>query len=82
MDARAVYELVKCVIIEFLDEMAEEDFVLVHGAIIAGLEVIHLDVKELIGLFAGTVHILTLSDVQVDDTYHGHPLSLIAVSSS
>jgi hypothetical protein len=41
----AVNELVKCVIIEFLNEMAQKDVILVHRIVVPRLEIVHLDVE-------------------------------------
>ena len=41
----AVDELVKCVIIEFLNKMAQKDVILVHRIVVPLLEIVHLDVE-------------------------------------
>jgi hypothetical protein len=41
----AVNELVKCVIIEFLNKMAQKDVILVHRIVVPRLEIVHLDVE-------------------------------------
>ena len=59
----AVYELVKCVIVEFLNEMAEKDIVLVHRVAVPRLEIVLLDVEKLVLLLARAFHVLTLGDM-------------------
>jgi hypothetical protein len=59
----AVYELVKCVIVEFLNEMAEKDIVLVHRVVVPRLEIVLLDVEKLVLLLARAFHVLTLGDM-------------------
>jgi hypothetical protein len=41
----AVYELVECVIVELLNEMAQKDVILVHRIVVSRLEIVQLDVK-------------------------------------
>jgi hypothetical protein len=45
MDPWAVYELVKCVIVEFLNKVAQKDVILVHRIVVSRLEIVQLDVK-------------------------------------
>ena len=59
----AVYELVKCVIVEFLNEMAEKDIVLVHRVVVPRLEIVLLDVEKLVLLLARAFNVLTLGDM-------------------
>jgi hypothetical protein len=59
----AVYELVKCVIVEFLNEMTEKDIVLVHRVVVPRLEIVLLDVEKLVLLLARAFHVLTLGDM-------------------
>ena len=59
----AVYELVKCVIVEFLNEMAQKNIVLVHRVVVPRLEIVLLDVEKLVLLLARAFHVLTLGDM-------------------
>ena len=70
----AVYEFVKCVIVEFLDEMAQKDIVLVHRVVVPRLEIVLLDVEKLVLLLARAFHVLTLGDMKINDTNHSHAL--------
>lgn len=81
MNAWAVNELVECVVIELFDEVAEEDLILMHRAIVPLLEIVHFNVKQLIGLFAGALCVLALGDVKVDHANHGHSLLLVPMGS-
>ena len=67
-----VYELVKCVIVEFLYKMAKKDIVLVHRVVVPRLEVVLLDIKKLVLLLAWAFHVLALGDMKVYDTNHSH----------
>lgn len=62
--------------------MAEKNLILMHRAVVPRLEVIHLDVKELIGLLTRTLCVLALCDVKVYDSYHGHSLLLVPMIST
>lgn len=70
----AINELVKSVIVEFLNEMAKKDVILVHRAVVPRLEIVMLDVEKLVLFLARAFHVLTLCDMQVDDTDHSHAL--------
>ena len=59
----AVYELVKCIIVEFLNEMAQKNIVLVHRVVVPRLEIVLLDVEKLVLLLARAFHVLTLGDM-------------------
>ena len=45
MYPRAVYELVKCVIVELLNKMAQKDVILVHRIVVPRLEIVRFDVE-------------------------------------
>jgi hypothetical protein len=59
----AIYELVKCIIVEFLNEMAQKDIVLVHRVVVPRLEIVLLNVEKLVLLLARAFHVLTLGDM-------------------
>jgi hypothetical protein len=59
----AIYELVKCIIVEFLNEMAQKNIVLVHRVVVPRLEIVLLDVEKLVLLLARAFHVLTLGDM-------------------
>ena len=42
---RAVYEFVKCVIVEFLNKMAQKNVILVHRIVVPRLEIVRFDVE-------------------------------------
>lgn len=45
MDPWAVYELVKCVIVELLNKMAQKNVILVHRIVVPRLEIVRFDVE-------------------------------------
>ena len=45
MDPWAIYELVKCIIVELLNKMAQKDVILVHRIVVSRLEIVRLDVE-------------------------------------
>jgi hypothetical protein len=79
MNTWGVNELIQSIFIQSLNEVVQEHFILMRCMSVSLCELVCGHIIQLALLFAGTVGILALNDVQVYNANHGHSLGLILV---
>ena len=79
VDRRRIYEFVESIFIQPLNKVIEKNFILMGSLFISLCKLVCNDVKQFILFFAGTVLVLALYYVKVNNADHSHSLGLIFV---